>query len=73
MNTNNIVTQQLEFSITDPQPAPRPATSASHVTRARWWFTKMRQVVDQAIEWHPAPPAPPQQIWFRETQREIAA
>jgi len=29
--------------------------------RAQGWFDLMRRVVDNAVEWKPAPPAPPEQ------------
>jgi hypothetical protein len=34
--------------------------------RANWWFQQMREVVDKALDWQPAPPARPEQIWFQE-------
>lgn len=33
-------------------------------TRAQWWFRRMRQIVDRAADWRPAPPPRPVQIWF---------
>ena len=32
------------------------------LSRARWWFDRMRQVVDRAFE--PTPPPRPQQMWM---------
>ena len=32
--------------------------------RAQWWFRKMRQVVDSALDWQPARPPRPEQIIF---------
>jgi hypothetical protein len=34
------------------------------LTRAQWWFHRMRQVVDRAIDWKPAPPSRPEQMWL---------
>jgi hypothetical protein len=43
---------------------------------ANWWFARMRQVVDRARDWRPAPPARPEQMWFAATHlfsgRDIA-
>ena len=39
--------------------------------RARWWFEQMRQVVDRAFDWQPAPTGRPEQIWFQETRGSI--
>ena len=33
-------------------------------SRAQWWFQRMRQIVDRATDWRPAPPPRPVQIWF---------
>jgi hypothetical protein len=33
-------------------------------SRARWWFERMRQIVDRATDWQPVPPPRPEQIWF---------
>lgn len=30
--------------------------------RAQWWFQQMRLLVNNAIDWTPAPPARPEQI-----------
>ena len=34
------------------------------LSRAQWWFQRMRQIVDRTIDWQPAPPPRPEQIWF---------
>jgi hypothetical protein len=33
-------------------------------SRARWWFERMRQIVDRATDWQTGPPPRPEQIWF---------
>jgi len=38
---------------------PRPRQD-----RARWWFRRMKQIVDLAIDWEPTPRPRPVQIWF---------
>jgi hypothetical protein len=32
--------------------------------RAQWWFARMRSVVDATLEWTPAPPARPEQVFM---------
>jgi len=39
--------------------------------RAQWWFSRMRQVVDRAIDWEPVAPARPEQTWLPNTYRQI--
>ncbi len=36
------------------------------LSRAQWWFERMRQVVDCAIDWEPKSLPRPEQIWFSE-------
>jgi hypothetical protein len=38
--------------------------------RAQWWFQRMRQVVDRAMDWQPLPPPRPQQTWLPGTYRQ---
>jgi hypothetical protein len=41
------------------------------LTRAQWWFQRMRQVVDRAMDWQPVPPSRPEQLCLPGTQRTI--
>ncbi|MCX6922651.1 MAG: hypothetical protein NT154_05465, partial [Verrucomicrobia bacterium] len=43
-----------------------PATYTS-----RWWFERMRQIVDRAFDWQPAQMPRPEQIWLPGTHREL--
>jgi len=62
---------QLELSLgsvlraQSPRGARRPN---KHTTG--WWFQQMRQIVDRAFDWQPAPPPPPEQIWLPGTHRQ---
>ena len=40
------------------------------LNRAQWWFQRMRQMVDRAVEWQPAPRPRPEQIWFPGAHRQ---
>jgi hypothetical protein len=42
------------------------------LNRAKWWFDRMRQVVDRAFDWTPAPEARPEQIWFSQAEPALA-
>lgn len=59
MNTHD---QQLEIGFKAQARRRRQVRRTSRLSRARWWFNQMRRVVDNAIEWRPAPSVPPQQI-----------
>ena len=41
-----------------------PAAHSPSFRRAQWWFRRMRQIVDGALDWEPAPPPRPEQISF---------
>ena len=57
------ITNKQQLEITLPTAAcRRPGNYRQRrVSRARWWFNQMRRVVDEAIEWAPAPAARPEQ------------
>jgi hypothetical protein len=55
-----MTTAQLELSFQSS--CARLAPSANHgasFRRAQWWFRRMRQIVDSALDWEP-PPRPEQ-------------
>ena len=64
---------QLELSLGNPRVTPslranrRPSTFNSGL-----WFQRMRQIVDRAFDWQPAPPPRPEQIWFTGTHRRVS-
>jgi hypothetical protein len=74
MNTRNLTVNdqtQMELSFDGAcmfQPVIRHQRRGS---RARWWFEQMRQVVDRALDWQPAPPCQPEQMWFANTRGRI--
>jgi hypothetical protein len=58
--------QQLEISFENLQAGRSANRRQRRLSRANWWFERMRQVVDSALDWQPAPPPRPEQIWFPE-------
>ena len=44
----------------------------SRVARAAWWFARMRDVVERAIDWNTAGEPRPEQIWIPGTIREVS-
>jgi hypothetical protein len=64
---------QLELSLASAR-AGRPMDRRQRrLSRAQWWFERMRQAVDRAMDWEPAPPVRPEQTWFANVQRQVAA
>jgi len=56
--------EQLEFGLATANKCPRVAQREQRQNRANWWFGQMRQVVDRAFDWEPAPRFQPEQILF---------
>lgn len=64
-------TEQLELGFNESQ-RPAPASRReSRIARAAWWFAQMRQIVDRAMDWQPAPPGRPEQTWLANSHREV--
>jgi hypothetical protein len=50
MNTN--VASQMELTLTGANTAPAERRlQPARPTRAAWWFSRMREVVDNAVTW----------------------
>ena len=54
--------QQLEISLHSRYRRSRRPVRLCRVPRARWWFSQMRRVVDQAAEWTPSATVRTEQI-----------
>jgi hypothetical protein len=61
--------QQMELSLAGTPVCRSLARRQPRRNHARWWFDQMRQVVERAIDWEPAPPPRPEQIWFADPRR----
>jgi hypothetical protein len=54
---------QLELSFGGLRVRPTPAnTRRPTIHNAQWWFQRMRQIVNSALDWQPATPPRPEQI-----------
>jgi hypothetical protein len=60
--------RQLEINFAAPALLPAAPRRQRRITRARWWFERMRQTVDQAWDWSSGPPARAEQ-----TRLDLAA
>lgn len=54
--------RQLELGLANARPSLKHRQQRQN--RARWWFDRMRQAVDRALDWQPIPPARPEQTWL---------
>jgi hypothetical protein len=66
MTTN----QQLElgFNATQSRIYGRPRT---RVTRAQWWFARMREAVENAVNWPNAAQPQTEQVWMAGANRSL--
>ncbi len=69
-----MINEQLEFGIQNHQlrvnETGHPATR-NRRTRAHWWFTQMRTIVNRAMDWETAGTPRPEQIWIPGAHREV--
>ncbi len=64
---------QMELGFNNARACQPLTRRQKRLSRASWWFARMRQVVDHAIDWS-QPPAPrPEQTCFVQLFREPAA
>jgi hypothetical protein len=63
---------QLELGFGTPRSRSRGGRNSSRSPRAGWWFERMRQIVERASDWEPAPPARPEQTGFGGMYRQPA-
>lgn len=55
---------QMELGLGNNRACPSTARRQRRLSRAQWWFRRMRAAVDHACNWSPAPAPRPEQIWF---------
>jgi hypothetical protein len=61
--------QQMELGIENAKLCPSVIRREQRAKRARWWFDRMRQIVEQAVDRRPAAKPHPEQIWFSGAHR----
>lgn len=61
--------QQMELGFGGVTFAGLATRRERRMTRAQWWFTHMRQIVDRAMDWEAVGEPRPEQTWLPGTQR----
>ena len=56
--------KQLELGFEGAEKVAAPRRRKSRTTRAAWWFSQMRRIVSQAIDWETTPEPRPEQPWL---------
>ena len=66
--TNN---EQLELGFSGLPPKTISAKREGRIARANWWFAKMREAVETAMDWPAASQPRPEQIWMPGANRAM--
>ena len=61
---------QLELGLGTMRATTSAAVAPHRRVRAQWWFDRMRDVVNRAFDWQPAPAPRAEQIWLEGAPRE---
>jgi hypothetical protein len=61
--------QQMELGIENAKVCPSVIRREQRARRARWWFDRMRELVEQAVDHRPALEPLAEQIWFSGAHR----
>ncbi|MEJ0089687.1 MAG: hypothetical protein WDM80_08090 [Limisphaerales bacterium] len=71
MTTNNATNEQLELGFNGPPLKIASVKREGRIARTNWWFAKMREAVEGAMDWQTANEPRPQQIWMPGANREV--
>jgi hypothetical protein len=66
-----ITDAQLELGLNATVRPPRLARREHRLARAAWWFGKMREVVNQAMDWPPTNTPRPEQTFLPGAYRQV--
>lgn len=66
-------TNQLELGFNGTQTRIHGRRRELRVARARWWFAKMREAVENAVAWQTGNTPRPEQILFTGVNRKVSA
>jgi hypothetical protein len=70
-NTTNDNRGQLELGLHGARRVNRIGRRENRMARAAWWFGKMREVVNGAVDWHSLNQPRPEQILLPGAYREV--
>lgn len=71
MTTTNATDGQLELGFNGIKPCAKAAQREGRIARANWWFGRMRNIVEHAMDWPAAGQPRPEQIWMPGANREV--
>jgi len=71
MTTTNVNNEQLELGFSGLPPKTISTKREGRIARANWWFAKMREAVETAMDWPAASQPRPEQIWMPGANRAM--
>ena len=66
----NAINEQLELGLNG-LPPHAAAGREGRIARANWWFARMRNIVEHAMDWSAAAEPRPEQIWIPGANRGV--
>ena len=70
-NMNNDNSGQLELGLLNARHVTRIARRENRLARGAWWFGKMREVVNGAVDWPSLNQPRPEQIFLPGAYRQV--
>jgi hypothetical protein len=67
----NNISGQLELGLNGVPRAPRITRRENRLARAAWWFGKMREAVNNAMDWPPTGQPRPEQTFLPGAYRQV--
>jgi len=71
MNNTNNPNGQLELGLNGVRHATRIARRENRMARAAWWFGRMREAVNGAMDWSTTNPPRPEQTFLPGAYRQV--
>ena len=65
--------EQLELGLNNGQARIVGRRRESRMARGQWWFARMREAVENAMDWQAAGQPRPEQIWMPGANRQLKA
>ena len=69
--TTNMTNEQLELGFNGVPIRAGAVPCGGRIARANWWFARMRNIVENAMDWSAAAEPRPEQIWIPGAHREV--
>jgi hypothetical protein len=63
--------EQMELGLGGARIEELAGRRETRIQRAAWWFARMREAVNNAMDWQPAREPRPEQIWLPGSHRQV--